>query len=279
MSINCPFNISVPKNIKISSVPVNTTTDIPFVANPYSGISYEMGGTIPSYNSINNTENKLSYYSNNIYQVSPPHLQNTLTPCSIIGKNTSNIDSSRKCYNIYSPRQNMVGRVCTTPGTDGPLYSREKDENENITSNSLNINGNSEWVRGNQFAVPYDDDKIINRKKYYNYVKMLNKKKKKYVNYDQFYPIPNRHLSNNSSYKQYPHTNNYTDTGYPIWSYPYEISKSDSTGIVMNRSNQINDNFEDFIINNNNNFDNNIFFWIGIITILLSILFCNKIIK
>jgi hypothetical protein len=282
MSSICPFNTSIPQNLKITSVPVNTTTDIPFVPKPYSGVSYQMGGTTPSYNSINNSK---GFYSNNIYQISPPHSQNTLTPCSVIGKNPYNLDGPRKCFNVYSPGQNMIGRVCTTPGTDGPLYSREPNEIDNISNNIPDINGNADWVRGNQFAVSYDENKINNRTKYYYDVPVLKEEKKTYVNYDQFYPVPDRCMWNNSAYKEYPHKRNYTNTGYPTWVYPYETTQPNSinpTKIFKDENQSNEDYIEDFsnmIYDTSTVNVNKTYFWVGTTIILISILCCNKIIK
>jgi hypothetical protein len=261
MSRNCPFNTNIPQNLKITAVPVNTTTDIPFVPKPFSGVSYQMGGTTPSYESINNSSS-----FDNKYQISPPHSQNTLTPCSVIGKNPYNLQ--RKCYNSYSPSQNMIGRVCTTPGTDGPLYS--------IEPNNVNdINGNAEWVRGNQFAVPYDENKIHNRTKYYYDIPVLNERKKSYVSYDHFYPIPNS--MQNSSDKEYPHTSNYTDTGFPTWLYPYETTQLNSINPTTIKSENLIEDFFDIDYETSN--FNKKYFWVGTTIILISILFFTKITK
>ena len=214
------YNTSIPNNIKISSVPVNTTNDIPFVPRPFSGVSEQMGGTTPPYESINSLE------SNHLYQVSSPHPQNTLTPCSINDEYDS--DTPRECYNIYSSLQDTVGRVCDSNGTDGPLYTDCKD-----------IDGNVDWVRGNQFSAPYVN---FNKKiKYYYNVPVLKEEQKVYVKYDEFnkanyynVPVlkeeqkvyvkyenefyPNRSLMND---KGYPYENN-REKGFPKWKYPYQ---------------------------------------------------------
>ena len=65
MSKNCPFNTHVPQNIKIRPVPVDTYSSVPVVPNPYSGVDYQMGGTTPSKDSINNSSIG-SFYSNRI---------------------------------------------------------------------------------------------------------------------------------------------------------------------------------------------------------------------
>ncbi len=261
MSKNCPFNLNVPRNLKIPSVPVDTNVDIPFVPRPFSGVDYQMGGTVPPSESINNSSEN-SFYSNKIYQVSPPHAQNTLTPCSIIGEKPDDPNSGpRKCYNIYSSGQNMVGRICTTPGTDGPLYSREPHD-------GIGINGNADWVRGNQFAVRYDDSMINDRTKYINNIPSLKKGRKKYVSPDQFYPIPNRCQKNNFWYKEYPTNSNYTIAGFPTWKYPYNTTQpgSRNPSKIMNPQNI--SVVEHFSTDSNRK---DLIFWIGLAIILTSL--------
>ena len=232
-------------SIKIPSVPFNTSSDIPFVPNPNNNVKFQMGGTTPPYNSS-------TFYINEIYKDDAPHLQNNLTPYSILGKKSFDINSNqRKCYNIYSSGQNMVGRVCTTPGTDGPLYSSDI------------INGNANWVRGNQFGVEYDKSIINDRTKYILNPPSLKENNKTYINYDQFYPIPSiNNLSNDK----------YNENGYPTWKYPYSIksNKTISTDNIYDI-----DIFENF--SNKNNI--RVYFWIGIITIVSSLVFCKKILK
>lgn len=250
------YSTTTPDNIKISQVPVNITTDIPFVPRPFSGVSEQMGGT--SYKSINSLESNHLY---NKYQISSPHPQNTLTPCSIHAEYDS--DTPRECYNTYSELQNTVGRVCTSNGTDGPLYTDCKD-----------IDGNADWIRGNQFSAPYVN---LNKKiKYYYNVPVLKEKQRVYVKYDEFNRVkyynvpflkeeqkvyvkyeddfyPNRVLMND---KDYPHTNNNTESGFPTWKYPL----TDSSDIV-----------ENFTISNNT-----VYLLIGISTIITGILYFSK---
>jgi len=274
MSKNCPFSTHFPPNINITPVSVDTSSDVPFVPKPYSGVSYQMGGTTPPKDSINNSPIQ-SFYSKNIYQVNPPHSQNTLTPCSVIGDKPFDPNSGpRKCYNIYSSGQNMVGEVCTTPGTDGPLYSREGKDG---------VNGNADWVRGNNFGLNYDDSMINDRVKYYYKTPYLKENKKTYVNYDQFYPVPDRCMLNNQWYKDYPHTKNYTQNGYPTWRYPYSTTQSGSrspTQIVSKKESvtDILDLIENFSNNSNCVYSNKIF-WIGSITVLTSVLLCDILFK
>lgn len=266
---NCPFNTHVPSNIKVSPVPVDTYPDIPFVPKPYSGVEHQMGGTTPPQDSINSLGK--SFYSNKIYQVNAPHEQNTLTPCSVIGSRPEDPNSgSRRCINIYSSGQKMVGKVCTTPGTDGSLYSRE---------NKDGINGNADWFRGNRFGVNYDDRMINDRKKYYYKTPSLKENKKTYVTYDQFYPVPDRCTWNNYWYKEYPHTKNYTSGGYPTWRYPYattQITSRSPTQLVSKETERdIIDLIENFYDNSNWLNGHNIF-WVGAITVFLSLFLCDK---
>ena len=248
MSKNCPLNTQGPANIKIPSVPVDTMVDIPFVPRPYSGVDYQMGGTTPSSESINNLPD------NKIYQVNPPHGQNTLEPCSVTGFKVDPNSGPRKCYNIYSPGQNTIGRVCTTMGTEGPLYSREPHD-------GIGVNGNADWVRGNQFGVRYDDSMINDRVKYVKNVPTIKETRKTYVNYDQFYPVPDRCMQNNEWYKEYPHTKNYTETGYPTWKYPY-LTTMDNSENFSNISSNINSNINSYIKFSFIDF----IFWIGIVS-------------
>jgi len=275
MSKNCPFNTHVPQNIKIPSVPVNTYASVPYVPDPYSGVDFQMGGTTPPKDSINNSS---GFYSKNIYQVNAPHAQNTLTPCSVIGNKPSDPNSGpRKCYNIYSSGQNMVGEVCTTPGTDGPLYSREE---------KTGVNGNADWFRGNRFGVNYDESMINDRTKYYYKTPSLKENKKTYVNYDQFYPVPDRCNSNNYWHKTYPHNNDYTPNGYPTWRYPYSTTQIDSrspTQLVSQKENvkDILDLVENFSNDSSKGLgvDGHKVFWVGTAMVLLSLFYCDKFLK
>jgi len=262
MSKNCPFNLNVPNTLKISPVPAETVVDIPFVPKPYSGVNYQMGGTTPPSDSINNIPN--TFYSNKIYQTSPPHAQTTLTPCSVIGEKPDDPNAGpRKCYNIYSSGQNMVGRICTAPGTDGPLYSREPHD-------GIGINGNADWARGNQFAVRYDDSMINDRTKYLYTVPSLKRGRKKYVTHDQFYPVPNRDIRNNFWHKGYPNNINYTSVGFPTWRYPHATTQSGS----RNPSPIVSTQLQDVSIVENFSDDSNgkdLIFWSGLAIVLVSL--------
>lgn len=274
MSKNCPFSTHIPPNIKIPHVPVDTHVDVPYVPRPYSGVSNQMGGTTPSKDSINNSLNQ-SFYSNKIYQINAPHSQNTLTPCSVIETKPSDPNSGpRKCYNIYSSGQNMVGVVCTTPGTNGPLFSREGKDG---------VNGNADWFRGNHFGVNYDDSMINDRIKYYYKTPSLKENKKTYVNYDQFYPVSDRCSRNKQVFKEYPQNSNFTRNGYPTWRYPYATTQADSkspTQLVSKKESvsDILDLVENFSSGSNGLCNHNVF-WVGSLAILSSLFLCNNFYK
>ena len=260
-------------NIKISPIPVNIGPDIPYVPKNYSGVDYQMGGTMSEYKNIKSR-----------YQIHPPHPQNTLTPCSF---KKNKINQNRICQNVYA--QGVVGRVCNSIGTDGPLYS------DNLLNS--NLNNSDEWVRGNQFSVSYPNKSKVK----YNYsVPVLKEEQKSFFKKEAIYPDKN--IWESSFYKEYPHTRNYTASGYPIWSYPYEsaippinimksnididnvdnvdisnididnvdISNIDIDNVDIDNIDNI-DNIENFLNNSNQNY-----FWIGII-ILILILFLIKI--
>ena len=273
MSINFLLNTLEPQNIKIPSIHIDKTSNIPFVPNPYSGVKFQMGGVTPSYDSINNSKR---FHSNKIYQFNAPHMQNSLTPCSVIGNKQSDSTKSRRCYNIYSSGQNIVGEVCTTPGVDEQLYS-----NKYTFNNNPDVNGNADWVRGNNFGVRYNSSMINDRTKYILNTPSLKENNKTYVNYDKFYPDKSIDNVNNYMNKSYPYINNYTKNGYPTWKYPYYITqlKSSVPTEIISR-NYINDGdiidtSENFLNINDNNINKRVYFWIGIVAIILSLLYFN----
>lgn len=201
MSKNCPFVTRNFNNINLNSVPYAVGVDVPEVPTGYSGTKHSMGGTTPPQDS--------SYSNKKRYQVSPPHLQNTLT----IQTQKSNYDfnaGTRKCYNIYNGYQN--GRICSNVGTDGPLYTDEKP--------SGIVNGNADWVRGNEFGVYYDDNVINDRKRYVSGSPIIVDSTIEYVNPDQFYPIPDKKKQDNCRNKMYPHVRK---TDFPRWKYPHKL--------------------------------------------------------
>jgi hypothetical protein len=267
----------MPKNFRILSVPADIITDVPFVPNPYNGVEFQMGVATSSYDSVNNSK---GFYNNKRYQVSAPHSQNSLTPCSVIGENPPDPNSGpRRCYNIYSSDQNITGEVCTTPGIKGPLYSREYTLN-----GGHGVNGNADWVRGNQFGVRYDSSIINDRPKYILNTSSLKENNKTYVNYDKIYPTPSRDNINNSMYKVYPHRDKYTENGYLTWKDPYVTTQLNSRNPTEISTDSISDvDIFDIIENfsNNKDIDSNrrVYFWIGILTIILSLVYYNKILK
>lgn len=201
MSKNCPFYTKNLDSINIPSVPTTVGVDIPSVPTGYSGIKHSMGGTTASQDS--------TFSKQKIYQVSPPHIQNTLE----IQKQHSNYDfnsGTRRCFNVYNAYQN--GRVCSNIGTDGILYTDEKP--------SGIVNGNADWVRGNRFGVYYDDSVINNRKKYVQRSPVIVQSEIEYVNPDPFYPIPDKDKQDSCWNKRYPHNK---ETKFPTWTYPYKL--------------------------------------------------------
>ena len=101
----------------------------------------------------------------------------------------------------------------------------------------------ADWVRGNQFGVRYDESMINDRIKYTLNTPSIKENNKTYINYDQFYPIGDK-------------TDKY-ENGYPTWRYPYSLRHKISEDIIENFSNS------------------RFYFWIGIITIVSSLVFCK----
>lgn len=270
----CPFNsktisrkseASVPLGhkeiIELPSVPINIGSSIPFVPTGFSGVKYQMGG-------VNPPKDNYGQYINHKYQISPPHPQNSQTPCSVIGEKPLDFNEGpRKCFTTYSKGQNMVGKVCTTVGTEGPLFSREKYDGEGV-------NGNADWVRGNQFSVHYNQQKIEDRMKYNFKTPALLDERKTYIGNDPFYPVPDRCRWNNSWYKTFPRTDlqNYTSGGFPKWKYPYNTTQPNSrapVSLISGSSNQkIIENFTD----SDNTGD--IIFYSGLLLLSLSFYYC-----
>jgi len=250
---SCPFSTNTPGNIRIPPVPVTTTQDVPNVPRPSGDITrtaYEnrqtdpMGGTTPPDES---TRRGRGWLANQVYQVRPPHPQNTLEPCTIAGKAPlMSADQSdhpfekhnlladpntrrRRCYNIYDIGQGMVGRVCTAIGTDGVLDSRESYD-------GIGVNGNADWVRGNRFGWNYNG-RMINDPINYTYkTPAMLKTNKQYYTPDPFYPTPDRCLGKNCWFKTYPHNKLYTEGGYPYWRYPYDTTQPGSRSPVYRLS-------------------------------------------
>ena len=202
----CPFNSKKPHSIQLPSVPVSIGPDIPFVPKGFDGVKHQMGGV--HFDSKD--------YSNK-YQHRAPHPQNTNTPCSTTKKIEFGMPVNRI---IYSEDQNMVGEIRSLVGTDGPLYSRERYDGKGV-------NGNADWVRGNQFSVNYDQEKVEDRIKYSFKAPQLEEERKTYVGNDPYYPIPDRCKWNNFWYKTYPRTDiqSYTEGGFPKWKYPYKTTQ------------------------------------------------------
>jgi hypothetical protein len=167
----------------------------------------------------------------------------------------------------------MVGRVCTAPGTDSVLDSRESYD-------GIGVNGNSDWLRGNRFGVNYNGRMINDRKEYKYKTPAMLKTNKEYVLYDPFYPTPDFCLGKNCWAKDYPHNKLYTNTGYPTWRYPYDTTQPGSRAPVyrlsqLENSAQINKVIEGF--NEDKNMSKRkVCFWLGTFVILGSLLYLHK---
>lgn len=282
MADSCPFKTNFPGNLRIPPVPVDVNADVPNVPRPSGDIttqdSSNMGGTTPP---IESTRNSNGWLQNQVFQVRPPHPQNTLEPCSIAGKaplmsadandrpfekNALLADPNsrrRRCFNIYDTGQGMVGRVCTAMGTDGVLDSREGYD-------GIGVNGNADWVRGNRFGVNYNSRMIDDRIEYKYKTPALLQGNKEYVTYDPFYPTPDFCKNKNCWSKFYPHTKLYTNTGYPTWRYPYHTAQPGSRAPTY-RLTQIDDVIEGF-----DEKRLNVRFWLGTLVIMGSVFYLSK---
>jgi hypothetical protein len=194
------------------------------------------------------------------YQTTPPHPQNSLTPCSKIIKGEINeemIDpnqGTRQCYYLYG-NQGVMSEVCTTPGVDEVLDGRTQELYECKGAQENGINGNADWVRGNQFSVPYSESAINNRT-LFSFPSSVNKGvlPKKYISQDPFYPAPDFALSKKCWFKEYPHSKKYTNSGIPFWENPYPIVESFSDCCEKGK----------------------VCFWVGIFVVLGSVVFLMK---
>lgn len=282
---SCPYT-HMPSNIRVPPVPVTAVQDLPNVPRPSGDITRTawdnrqtdpMGGTTPPDESSRNDE---SIYQ--VYQVRPPHIQNSLEPCTVTGKAPLMSDRSsgsflsdpnskrRECYNIKDTGQNMVGRVCTAVGTDGVLDSRERYDGDGV-------NGNADWVRGNRFGWRYGGRMINDLVKYeYKVPATLDTRKKYYVP-DPFYPEPDRCVRDNCWYKTYPRKKLFTSGGYPTHRYPYKTTQPLSRSPV-------------YKLSEIEGFENRLglsgsyrvrgtceaVYWVGIFVILTSLICCSK---
>jgi hypothetical protein len=85
-------------------------------------------------------------------------------------------------------------------------------------------------------------------------------------------------------YKDYPHGDKYTENGYPTWKDPYVTTQLKSRNPTEISTDSISDvDIFDIIENFSNNKDSDsnrrVYFWIGLLTILSSLVYCNKILK
>jgi len=149
------------------------------------------------------------------------------------------------CYLMDSKSQGVVGIVCNEPGGSN----------------------NSNFYRGNQFSndYPFNFNEIMNNKKIEytveNPVQIPMELQNPMIIYDNnnFYPTPSFNLKDNKNFLTYPLQNNFSEDGYPIYTYPYKTLNSIET-------------FETF--ENNTNSKKHFFFILLIIfTILLFLYF------
>lgn len=310
----CPLSTLNPQPIIIPPVPAEVQAEVLVVPRPshdITGSEFNMGGTTPSRESSRNAPS-YSWDSYQQYQVSPPHGQNTLTPCKVIGKapfsplEEQGIPNEpliadpnrgpRRSYVIYSPGQEMVGRVSTTMGTEGPLYSRLPSE-----SNQSGVNGNADFVRGNDFGWNYNSQMITDRPKYVYTVPAQQQKNPVFYAKDPFYPAPGFCRDKNAwmpdpsagkpnypdsnlqgrTYKTYPTFTTWTDNGIPTWTYPYSTSMpvSESPTILVNpNENIIQENFEmqnvmEHFVNERETCSqkDRVIYWFGVFALLMSL--------
>lgn len=140
----------------------------------------------------------------------PPSPKNHLTQnptCTKSCKFPNRPFKRDKCYMLYSPQQNIWGKVCGSGGS------------------------NANWVRGNRFGVDYQYDKIFNRQNYAVDVPRFNKKNPIMVSDSPYYPFEDYPLRFNPDYKSYPYENNYI-AGKPTYTYPYAtLNKATRTSV------------------------------------------------
>lgn len=247
--------------LKNYSVPVDVRSDIPFVARPYDRSIFQMGGTqSPLMN------DKLP----NIYQVSPPHLQNVLL---VQDNGKSFNDGYRRCYDVYSSNQDVEGRICSNVSSNGDIY------------------------RGNQFSLPL----MKKRLKYSYNVPKIKDNNIKYVSKDLSYPLkdmskPLNYINKSIWNKEYPQFKNYNDNGVPMWKYPYlvenmedkveEDKKEDKVKEDKVKENKVKENkvkedkkVENFLDKIEMKKESGLYFWVVSIAILLSLISCKMLKK
>lgn len=222
----CP--IFVPQPTGIPLVPAQVKADIPPVPLPSpdqpSGMG--MGGTtVPQESSYMGYHNPFDLHR--IHQVSPPHAQNSDTPCSTIDPMEVEDPNNepRSCYQILDPVQGMVGRVCNRVGAD-----------EAVDKGYNNSEQDGEFVRGNEFGWNYSRKKIEDRPKYVYVTPGQKQIYKQQVSLNPFFPyegyerdqkawVPDpaagypefpKSPRSGRTFKTYPHLPSYVN-GKPDW--------------------------------------------------------------
>jgi len=139
----------------------------------------------------------------------PPSPKDHLThdpACTKCNKYPNRPFTRDQCYMLYSPQQNIWGPVCGDGGS------------------------NANWVRGNQFGVDYQYNKVFKRDNYAVDVPKFTKKNPVLVSDSPFYPFPDYGVRFNPEYKSYPYVNDYIK-GKPTITFPYlTIENFDNMG-------------------------------------------------
>jgi len=158
----------------------------------------------------NNRKNDMTQF-NNILEPSP-RPQNQSVPYLGV-ENPSSFEtepySKDSCYLMDSKAQGVVGIVCNQAGGSD----------------------NSNFARGNQFGVNYENNKRF--KPVQTKMQQDPPIKTPWVVYDEqtFYPYPSFSLKKNKDYLTYPREQNFTENGLPIYHYPYPANPYDNKNI------------------------------------------------
>lgn len=123
----------------------------------------------------------------------PPAPRSQLKPAFPI-KNPKiyNKNKIKNCVKGYSTTQYMPAFVCSS-------------------------GGNADFVRGNEFSVDYNRDKMYNGLKREIEIVEPEKVDTQYYMNSDFYPYPNFDYTKNNNYKTYPHPKTYSKNGIPFY--------------------------------------------------------------
>jgi len=184
--------------VEIPSIPLQNSIVVNHIPSPHSSVLQNIGGVI--------SPNTSSYITEKpIYKKSPPNTQNTYQ--IDIEHSYTPEPTKRSCYTRYDPNQKTLAYECTTIGTKDKEYSRRESESvQRLGTDQSGVNGNADWVRGNQFGVYYDDAKINNRTNYTTILPKVIPNKITYLSTDSSYPLPKERMWNSTSIwnKEYP---------------------------------------------------------------------------